>query len=90
VAAFESFGAKPSASGKAHNGARQERTLPRPTELIDQIYLGMVAARERDWRNRQHLDPEERLPVNIARIRRLSKSLGPNRCRRLSNCSVLN
>jgi RNA polymerase sigma-70 factor, ECF subfamily len=25
-----------------------------PTELIDQIYFRMVAARERDWRNRQH------------------------------------
>jgi RNA polymerase sigma factor (TIGR02999 family) len=25
-----------------------------PTELVDQIYFRMVAAKERDWRNRQH------------------------------------
>jgi RNA polymerase sigma factor (TIGR02999 family) len=25
-----------------------------PTELVDQIYLRLVAAKDRDWRNRQH------------------------------------
>ena len=34
-------------------GERKDHTL-QPTELVDQIYLRMVAAKDRDWRNRQH------------------------------------
>jgi len=40
----------------AHYLMRRERkghTL-QPTELIDQAYLRIVSARDRDWRNRQH------------------------------------
>jgi RNA polymerase sigma factor (TIGR02999 family) len=40
----------------AHHMMRRERkdhTL-QATELVDQIYFKMVAARDRDWRNRQH------------------------------------
>jgi RNA polymerase sigma-70 factor, ECF subfamily len=40
----------------AHYMMQRERkghTL-QPTELVDQIYLRMVAAKDRDWRNRQH------------------------------------
>src|SRR5689334_3694584 len=32
---------------------RKGHTL-QPTELVDQIYLRLVAAKDRDWRNRQH------------------------------------
>src|SRR4051794_18607958 len=32
---------------------RKGHTL-QPTELVDQIYFRMVAAKNRDWRNRQH------------------------------------
>jgi RNA polymerase sigma-70 factor (ECF subfamily) len=32
---------------------RKGHTL-QPTELIDQIYFKLVAAKDRDWRNRQH------------------------------------
>ena len=34
-------------------GERKGHTLE-PTELVDQIYLRMVAAKDRDWRNRGH------------------------------------
>ena len=34
-------------------GERKGHTL-QATELVDQIYLKMVAAKDRDWRNRQH------------------------------------
>jgi RNA polymerase sigma factor (TIGR02999 family) len=34
-------------------GERKGHTL-QPTELIGQAYLRMVAAKDRDWRNRQH------------------------------------
>jgi RNA polymerase sigma factor (TIGR02999 family) len=34
-------------------GERKGHTL-QPTELVDQTYLRMVAAKDRDWRNRQH------------------------------------
>jgi RNA polymerase sigma factor (TIGR02999 family) len=40
----------------AHHLMRNERqghTL-QPTELVDQAYLRMVAAKDRDWRSRQH------------------------------------
>jgi RNA polymerase sigma factor (TIGR02999 family) len=40
----------------AHYMMRRERrghTL-QPTELIDQVYFRLVAAKDRDWRNRQH------------------------------------
>jgi RNA polymerase sigma-70 factor, ECF subfamily len=40
----------------AHHMMRRERkghTL-QPTELIDQVYFRLVAAKDRDWRNRQH------------------------------------
>jgi RNA polymerase sigma factor (TIGR02999 family) len=32
---------------------RKDHTL-QPTELVDQIYLRLVAAKDRDWRSRQH------------------------------------
>jgi RNA polymerase sigma factor (TIGR02999 family) len=34
-------------------GERKGHSL-QPTELVDQIYLKLVAAKDRDWRNRQH------------------------------------
>ncbi len=34
-------------------GERKGHTL-QPTELVDQIYVRLVAAKDRDWRNRQH------------------------------------
>jgi len=34
-------------------GERKGHTL-QPTELVDQIYFRLVAAKDRDWRNRQH------------------------------------
>jgi RNA polymerase sigma factor (TIGR02999 family) len=34
-------------------GERQGHTL-QPTELVDQIYLRLVGAKDRDWHNRQH------------------------------------
>ncbi|HUI78189.1 MAG TPA: ECF-type sigma factor [Bryobacteraceae bacterium] len=34
-------------------GERKDHTL-QPTELVDQIYFRLVAAKDRDWRNRQH------------------------------------
>jgi RNA polymerase sigma factor (TIGR02999 family) len=34
-------------------GERKGHTL-QPTELVDQIYFRMVAAKHRDWQNRQH------------------------------------
>jgi RNA polymerase sigma-70 factor (ECF subfamily) len=34
-------------------GERQGHTM-QPTELVDQIYIRLVAAKDRDWRNRQH------------------------------------
>jgi RNA polymerase sigma factor (TIGR02999 family) len=34
-------------------GERKGHTL-QPTELVDQIYLRLVAAKDRDWRSRQH------------------------------------
>ncbi len=34
-------------------GERKGHTL-QPSELVDQAYIRLVAARERDWRNRQH------------------------------------
>ena len=34
-------------------GERKGHTL-QATELVDQIYLRLVAAKDRDWRNRQH------------------------------------
>jgi RNA polymerase sigma factor (TIGR02999 family) len=34
-------------------GERKGHTL-QPTELVSQTYLRMVAAKDRDWRNRQH------------------------------------
>jgi RNA polymerase sigma-70 factor, ECF subfamily len=34
-------------------GERKGHSL-QPTELVDQIYFRMVAAKNRDWRNRQH------------------------------------
>jgi RNA polymerase sigma factor (TIGR02999 family) len=40
----------------AHHMMRRERpghTL-QPTELVDQIYVRMVGAKDRDWRSRQH------------------------------------
>jgi RNA polymerase sigma-70 factor, ECF subfamily len=46
----------PSLRRLAHHMMRRERkghTL-QATELVDQIYFRMVAAKDRDWRNRQH------------------------------------
>src|SRR5712691_7775555 len=40
----------------AHHIMKRERkghTL-QPTELVDQVYFRLVAAKDRDWRNRQH------------------------------------
>ena len=34
-------------------GERKGHSL-QPTELVDQIYLRMVSAKDRDWQNRQH------------------------------------
>jgi len=34
-------------------GERKGHTM-QPTELVDQIYLRMVTAKDRDWQNRQH------------------------------------
>jgi RNA polymerase sigma factor (TIGR02999 family) len=34
-------------------GERKGHSL-QPTELVDQVYFRLVAARDRDWRNRQH------------------------------------
>jgi RNA polymerase sigma factor (TIGR02999 family) len=34
-------------------GERKEHSL-QPTELVNQVYLRLVSARDRDWRNRQH------------------------------------
>jgi RNA polymerase sigma factor (TIGR02999 family) len=34
-------------------GERKGHTL-QPTELVNQIYIRMVAAKDRDWQNRQH------------------------------------
>ena len=34
-------------------GERKGHTL-QPTELVDQLYLRLVDAKDRDWRNRQH------------------------------------
>jgi len=34
-------------------GERKGHTL-QPTELVNQVYFRMVAAKDRDWRNRQH------------------------------------
>ena len=34
-------------------GERKDHTL-QPTELVDQIYFRLVAAKDRDWRNRGH------------------------------------
>ena len=34
-------------------GERKGHTL-QPTELVDEIYLRLVAAKDRDWQNRQH------------------------------------
>lgn len=34
-------------------GERKGHTL-QPTELVDQVYLRLVAAKDRDWQNRQH------------------------------------
>ena len=34
-------------------GERKGHSL-QPTELVDQVYFRMVAAKDRDWRNRQH------------------------------------
>ncbi|HYZ87144.1 MAG TPA: ECF-type sigma factor [Bryobacteraceae bacterium] len=34
-------------------GERKEHTL-QPTELVDEIYLRLVRAKDRDWQNRQH------------------------------------
>lgn len=34
-------------------GERKGHTL-QPTELVDQIYVRLVAAKDRDWQNRQH------------------------------------
>src|SRR5579859_2478712 len=34
-------------------GERKGHSL-QPTKLVDQIYFRMVAAKDRDWRNRQH------------------------------------
>jgi RNA polymerase sigma factor (TIGR02999 family) len=40
----------------AHHFMRRERSghTMQATELVDQIYLRLVAARDRDWRSRQH------------------------------------
>ncbi len=40
----------------AHYMMKRERPghSMQPTELVDQIYLRLVAAKDRDWRNRQH------------------------------------
>ena len=35
------------------SGERREHTL-QPTELVDQVYFRLVAARDRDWENRRH------------------------------------
>ena len=46
----------PSLQRLAHylmRGERKNHTL-QPTELVDQIYFRLVAAKDRDWRNRQH------------------------------------
>src|SRR5437763_544519 len=46
----------PKLRGLAHylmKGERKGHTL-QPTELVDQIYVRLVAAKDRDWRNRQH------------------------------------
>jgi len=46
----------PKLRGLAHymmKGERKGHTL-QPTELVDQIYLRLVAAKDRDWRNRGH------------------------------------
>src|SRR3954470_72279 len=32
----------------------RERTTLQATELVDQLYLRLVAAKDRDWQNRQH------------------------------------
>jgi|SRR5581483_586024 len=34
-------------------GERKGHTL-QPTELVDQVYMRLVAAKDRDWQNRQH------------------------------------
>jgi RNA polymerase sigma factor (TIGR02999 family) len=34
-------------------GERKNHSL-QPTELVDQIYFRLVAAKDRDWKNRQH------------------------------------
>jgi RNA polymerase sigma factor (TIGR02999 family) len=34
-------------------GERKDHTM-QPTELVNQIYIRMVAAKDRDWQNRQH------------------------------------
>jgi RNA polymerase sigma factor (TIGR02999 family) len=34
-------------------GERKGHTL-QPTELVDQVYVRLVAAKDRDWQNRQH------------------------------------
>ena len=34
-------------------GERKGHTM-QATELVDQIYVRLVAAKDRDWRNRQH------------------------------------
>ncbi len=46
----------PKLRGLAHylmKGERKGHSL-QPTELVDQIYLRLVAAKDRDWRNRGH------------------------------------
>ena len=46
----------PKLRGLAHylmKGERKGHTL-QPTELVDQIYLRLVGAKDRDWRNRGH------------------------------------
>ena len=46
----------PKLRGLAHylmKGERKGHTL-QPTELVDQIYLRLVGAKDRDWRNRSH------------------------------------
>jgi RNA polymerase sigma factor (TIGR02999 family) len=46
----------PNLRGLAHylmKGERKDHSL-QPTELVNQIYVRLVAAKDRDWQNRQH------------------------------------
>jgi RNA polymerase sigma factor (TIGR02999 family) len=40
-------------AGYLMQGERKGHTL-QPTELVDQLYFRLVAAKDRDWQNRQH------------------------------------